>query len=97
MGQEPMRDAAGQLVHVWLGDPLGPALSATLGNYAGVLHHVPFLFVLTGFPENPHPIVLAYPPLDPGIAGVPLPFQAMVTGEGGTIGSFSNASSVTIP
>jgi len=90
-------DAAGQLVYLWVGDPLAPPISATLGGYAGVLHHVPYLFILSGFPENPHPIVLNYGPLTPSIAGFPLPFQALVTGEGGAKGSFSNVRMVVIP
>jgi hypothetical protein len=90
-------DAAGQLVYLWVGDPLAPPISATLGGYAGVLHHVPYLFIFTGFPENPHPIVLNYGPLTPAIAGFPLKFQALVTGEGGAKGSFSNVRTVIIP
>lgn len=84
-------------VYLWVGDPLQPPISATLGGYAGVLHHVPFLFILSAFPENPRPLVLNYGPLTPSIAGVPLPFQALVTGEGGAKGSFSNVRMVTIP
>ncbi|HZL98734.1 MAG TPA: IPT/TIG domain-containing protein, partial [Planctomycetota bacterium] len=90
-------DAAGQLVYLWVGDPLQPPIAATLADYAGVLHHVPYLFILSGFPENPHPLVLNYGPLPAAIAGVPLPFQALVTGEGGPKGSFSNVRNVIIP
>ncbi len=90
-------DAAGQLVTIWVGDPLQAPISASLNGYAGVLHHVPMLFILAAFPEGVHPVVLNYDPLSPAIAGVPLPFQALVNGEGGAKGSFSNVSIVTIP
>ena len=63
----------------------------------GELHHGPDLFSLSGFPETPHPLVLNNGPHTPAIAGFPLKFQALVTGEGGPKGTFSNVSTVIIP
>ena len=87
----------GQLVTLWLDDPLVPPLGVTLANYAGIIQSIPYLFIVELFPEAAGPLPLAFPPVPAIISGFPLQLQALVTGEGGVKGSFTNASDFIIP
>ena len=86
-----------QLVTVWLDDPLFPPLGVSLANYAGIIQAVPYLFIVELFPEAGTPLPLAFGPLPPIISGLTFQLQALVTGEGGVKGSFSNPSDFIIP
>ncbi len=88
---------AGQLVTFWLGDPLVPNLFASVPQYAGRVQAVPLLFIVQSLTETATPLPLPFGPLPAGLAGFPFQFQALVTGEGGASGSFSNLSTFSIP
>lgn len=88
---------AGQLVTIWLDDPLVPPLGVALFDYAGIIQSMPYLFIVSLFPEAGSPLPLVFPPVPVAIAGFPLQMQALVTGEGKTKGSFSNPANFVIP
>ena len=90
--------AAGpQTIFLWVFDPFIPPLNATVFGYAGLIQTVPFLFLLQNFPANLGPLVWNYNPLPASVGGFPLKMEAVITGEGGSIGSFSNDATFVIP
>jgi len=90
--------AASQTVWLWLGDTTFqlPPSGQQFAGYSGTLHQVPLVFILTGLPVQFAPLTLGFGPLPPNVIGVPLPFQSLITGEGGPKGSFSNVVTLTI-
>jgi len=87
----------GQLVTIWLDDPLVPPLGVALADYAGLIQSMPYFFIVELFPEAGTPLPLAFGPLPAIISGLTFQMQALVIGEGGPKGSFSNPSDFIIP
>ncbi len=88
--------AAGQFAWVWFGDPAVPDLNQTLTGIAGVLHESIMALLFQALPVDGNAIVLNFGPQHPSLAGIPVGVQAVVTGEGGFKGSFTNATSFTL-
>ncbi len=88
---------AGQVVTLWLGDPLLPPLGVALSGYSGLLDRLPFLFIVAALPEAAGPLALPFGPQPAAVAGFPLTLQALVSGEGAPQGSFSNSVPFVIP
>lgn len=86
-----------QFITLWVGNPLQPPLGAHVGGYAGLVQYAPLLFLLNGAPASIGAINLNFGPLPAGIAGFPLHMQALVTGEGAPLGSFTNGALFVIP
>lgn len=88
---------AGQLVTLWVGDPLTPFLNAPVPGYAGRIQAVPLLFIVQALTETATPLALPFAPLPSTLANFPLSMQALVSGEGAANGSFSNVAIFAIP
>ena len=70
---------------------------APLFGYSGLIHEIPLLYLLTGFPAELGPVSFPFGPLDPAFADIPFDMQALVSGEGAVNGSFTNPVQFVIP
>lgn len=86
-----------QAITLWVGNPAMAPQNGKVYGYAGRIQWVPLLFILQGFPAGIGGINLPFNPLPVTISGFPLNMEAVVTGEGGVLGSFTNAAPFVIP
>jgi hypothetical protein len=87
-----------QTVWLWIGDPaVTLPVGAKLPGYSGRLRVIPLDLMLTGFPADVGLVSWPFGPLPWEVADVPLDLQALLTGEGGPKGSFTNVSTFWIP
>lgn len=86
-----------QVVSLWLGDPLVPTVNVAIPGFAGLLHEVPYLFVVQAAAVAASPLALPFGPLPAAIAGFPFRAQALASIEGAANGSFSNVVTFSIP
>ncbi len=89
--------AGPQFVTIWVGHPLIPPITAPIFGYAGLIERVPLIFIFNALPSTLNPLALPFGPLPPAVAGFPLELQLLASGEGDTLGSFSNPAGFVIP